>query len=95
MKDEEILKEFERFTKKAFFNYLEFDINSPRMKDYYPLWALLTFAYEQRQAERERILELIDEFGDKILNVNTTSKNFIEIPDFEYRLKLLKKEVEK
>ena len=47
------------------------------------------------QAERKRILELIDEFGDKILNVNTTSKNFIEIPDFEYRLKLLKKEVEK
>ena len=45
--------------------------------------------------ERKRILELIDEFGDKILNVNATSKNFIEIPDFEYRLKLLKKGVEK
>ena len=62
MKDKEILKEFERFMKKDFFNYLELDINNPRMKDNYPLWTLLTFTYEQRKAERKKIDKLIYEF---------------------------------
>ena len=52
--------------------------------------------YDKKEAKLQTLKDVLKEiatFKDKVLNPNTTSKNFIEIPDFVYQLKELKQKL--
>ena len=85
MKPTEIIKEIEekiKFEEKPEYS----NCNHIRCK--------LEAQLETAKQMQESFIEMINRFEKNILTPNCNSKNFIEISDFNFRLKKLKQEVE-